>query len=324
MHTAQPGMGRGTCKIVEVPVRQSTIHKPLLIERPAILSAMDKEQELSIWGQAVPASLIKEHERAYLSQLNSIEPPPVEQIWREMDKAWDGLGLSAIAKPGAQQLAEFYCHPVWILNGLFSAIDPQSCAHREAIAKAIHNLEVRSIADYGGGMGELAIRISRNNPNDEISIIEPYPSEIGRHRVAQYANISYVPSLQGPYDLVIAQDVLEHLEDPVGLVAQLSNATRLGGYLIFANCFYPVVKCHLPSTFHLRDTFNWVVQGAGLEFIGSVQGAEHASIFRKKAMVHVASLRGRELYSKARSAAKRQAKWLVVQVRDLLARAMKS
>ncbi|HEX5637363.1 MAG TPA: hypothetical protein VFY78_09780, partial [Gammaproteobacteria bacterium] len=88
--------------------------------------------------------------------------------------------------------------------------------------------------------------------------------------------------------------------------------------------FYPVVKCHLSSTFHLRDTFNWVVKGAGLEFIGSVQGAEHASVFRKKTMVHATSLRGRELYSKALSAAKKHAKLLVVHVRALLERAMKS
>lgn len=288
------------------------------------MRAMHKEQHIKIWGQTVPASLFKERDREYLSQFNLDEPPPVEQIWREMDKAWDSLGLSKTAKFSDQQLADFYCHPVWILNGFFSASDPQSCAHREAIAKAVLNLPGKNIADYGGGMGELAIRMSRSNPNYEISIIEPYPSDIGRHRVAQFEKISYVPSFKGPYDLIIAQDVLEHLEDPIGLVAQLSNVTTVGGYLIFANCFYPVIKCHLPSTFHLSGTFNWVAKGAGLEFIGNVPGAEHANIFRKIGKVHGVSLRGREFCSKTLCSAKYHARMLTMRVRGLIRGTMKS
>jgi 2-polyprenyl-6-hydroxyphenyl methylase/3-demethylubiquinone-9 3-methyltransferase len=237
-----------------------------------------------------------------------------------MDMAWDTLGLSSTTSPSGRQLADFYSHPVWILNGFFSASDPQSCAHRDAIAKAILDLPVSNIADFGGGMGELAIRMARSNPNYEISIIEPYPSNIGRYRVSQYANISYVAILNGPYDLVIAQDVLEHVDDPVGLAAQLSNATKIGGYLIFANCFYPVIKCHLPSSFHLRDTFNWVVKEAGLEFIGNVAGAEHAGIFKKVGKVHVSSLRGREYYSKVLSFAKNHARSLRKQAKDLISR----
>lgn len=279
---------------------------------------MNKEQDMKIWGQSVPVSLIKDRDREYLGQFNLEEPPPVEQIWLEMDKAWDDLGLSSTAQPSEQQMADFYCHPVWVLNGFFSASDPQSCAHRKAIAKAVLDLSVINIADYGGGMGELAIRMSRINPNHRISIIEPYPSDIGRHRVAQYANISYVPSISGPYDLVIAQDVLEHVDDPVGLAAKLSDATSVGGYLIFANCFYPVIKCHLPTTFHLRDTFNWVVKGAGLEFIGNVPGAEHASIFRKVEKTHAVSLRGREFYSKVLCSTKNRARLLVMRARGIL------
>lgn len=271
----------------------------------------------------MPVSLINDRDREYLGQFNLDEPPPIEKIWFEMDKAWDSLGLSATARPSEQQLSDFYCHPVWILNGFFSTSDPLSCAHREAIAKTVLDLSVRNIADYGGGMGELAIRISRINPNHRISIVEPYPSTIGKHRISQYENISYVSSLNGPYDLIIAQDVLEHLDDPVGLVAQLSNATRLGGYLIFANCFYPVIKCHLPSTFHLRDTFNWVAKGAGLEFVGNVPGAEHAKIFRKIEMAHVWGLRSREFFSKILTSAKNRKRLLAMRVQGLIKMATK-
>lgn len=285
---------------------------------------MDKAQVMKIWGQAVPVSLMKAQDHEYLCQFNLDEPPHVEQIWCEMDKAWDELGLSATAHPSERQLADFYCHPVWVLNGFFSASDPQSCVHREAIAKAVLDLAVKNIADYGGGMGELAIRMARSNSDYVLSIIEPYPSDIGRYRVAQYANISYVPQLNGPYDLVIAQDVLEHVDDPVGLAAQLANATRVGGYLIFANCFYPVIKCHLPSTFHLSETFSWVMKGAGLEFIGNVPGAEHVNIFRKTGEVREANLRRREWCSKALSSAKYRARLWALRVQGLMRKATKS
>jgi 2-polyprenyl-6-hydroxyphenyl methylase/3-demethylubiquinone-9 3-methyltransferase len=281
---------------------------------------MNNEQLIKIWGQGVPANLIKTKDREYLRQFDLDEPPPVEEIWHEMDKVWDALGLSSTAHPNSRQLAAFYSHPVWILNGFFSASDPQSCAHRDAIAKAALELCVRSIADFGGGMGELAIRMARSNPDYEISIVEPYPSDIGRHRVSQFSNISYVHTFNESYDLTIAQDVLEHVDDPVGLAAQLSNATKIGGYLIFANCFYPVIKCHLPSTFHLRDTFSWVVKGAGLEFIGNVAGAEHASIFKKARKVDVLSLRGCEYYSKLLSFVKNHTRSLKKQAKNLINR----
>jgi hypothetical protein len=242
---------------------------------------MNNDRVIKIWGQSIPVSLLKDRDREYLIQFDLDEPPPIEQLWREMDKAWDSLGLSETAKPSDQQMAAFYCHPVWVLNGFFSASDPQSSAHRDAIANAVLELPVRNIADYGGGMGELAIRMSRINPNTRISIIEPYPSDIGRHRVAQYANILYMPTISGSYDLVIAQDVLEHVEQPLKLAAQMVEATKMGGHLIFANCFYPVIKCHLPSTFYLRHTFTWVVKGMGLKLEGYVEGANHALVFRR-------------------------------------------
>lgn len=289
-----------------------------------LMKTMDREQEIMIWGQSVPVDLMTQREREYLGQFDMGQPPPIEEIWREMDKAWDSLGLSSGSQPGEEQLANFYCHPVWILNGLFSASDPQSSANREAIAKMVFELPARNIADYGGGMGELAIRISRMNPDRHIEIIEPYPSELGRHRITRYANISYVSELQGPYDLIIAQDVLEHLGDPVGLVSQLSNASAVGGYLIFANCFYPVIKCHLPATFHLRETFGWVAKGAGLEYIGNVTGVEHASIFRKTGRTDDISLRTRELISKVMYYVKNGVRMLAARTKNLAGRKGKS
>jgi len=73
-----------------------------------------------------------------------------------------------------------------------------------------------------------------------------------------------VPELTGHYDLLIATDVFEHVPDPIGLAASTASHLRIGGHYLIANCFAPVMKCHLPSTFHLRITWNFIINKLGL------------------------------------------------------------
>ena len=67
----------------------------------------------------------------------------------------------------------------------------------------------------------------------------------------------------------------------ISLFAQMINSVRLDGYLIIANCFAPVIKCHLPSTFHLRYTFKIFAKLMGLKLIGACQGS-HATVYVKE------------------------------------------
>ena len=58
------------------------------------------------------------------------------------------------------------------------------------------------------------------------------------------------------------------------------GSVKVGGYLIIANCFYPIIKCHLPLTFHLRYTFDKFAIAMGLDVIGNCTGS-HATIYKK-------------------------------------------
>lgn len=253
--------------------------------------------EFELWGQKFPADLVTHNVSEYLAKY-SAAPPSVEEVWKEMDTVWDKLALSNDSPLLGQPIGDYYSHPVWVLNGFFSASDPDSSGHRDAIVNCVSSLGGKRVADYGGGFGELAIRLASKLPDSSISIIEPYPSAIGRYRTSKYSNILISSELGQDYDVVIAQDVLEHIEDPIGLVVKLSEALKPGGHIIFANCFYPVIKCHLPSTFHLRYTFSWVVKAAGLLLIQSVPGAAHAQVFRKVSNVDQQEIRKKERYSK--------------------------
>ena len=57
-----------------------------------------------------------------------------------------------------------------------------------------------------------------------VDIIEPYPFEYFLERVALHDRVNYIPKLENAYELVIAQDVLEHVD--VG--SKRSNVRRVG------------------------------------------------------------------------------------------------
>src|SRR5262249_24065857 len=109
---------------------------------------------------------------------HQVERMTLFDLWAEMDGVWDSLGLDNRKPFNDQSVSEFCAHPVWVVNGLFSAADPESLRHRIAIAQyAVGKLKVRFVADYGGGAGELARQISIVSDNaTQVDIIEPYPS----------------------------------------------------------------------------------------------------------------------------------------------------
>lgn len=245
------------------------------------------------WDQDLPDELLSAAERAELARWDAKRPPPVADIWRRMDEVWGGTvedGLSTRA---------FYLHPIWLVNGIFTAADDASRAHRQAIAEWIVSRQCRRIADVGGGLGGLALAIAQRADSVEVDIVEPFVHPLARQRSARARGVRYVDSLGGQYDAVIAQDVLEHVDDPLALAFDVVSAIRPGGFALFANCFFPVIKCHLRHTFHLRHSFPWVVAPLGITCVERIPGAEHGLVFlRHEGPPDLAAARRREKVSR--------------------------
>lgn len=248
-------------------------------------------KEISLWGINVPLNLLSETDEKYLLGLPE-SLPSVEWVWAEMDRVWNSYNINNRMALSGQAIAEFYSHSAWLMNGVFTSLDPVSEKHRDLISQFIADNAFKLVADYAGGFGELAIKKAKKSPNARIKIIEPYPSEFGLYRLKDQGNIE-VSSMLGidEYDVIIAQDVLEHVEDPVGLSISLAESVKDNGLIIFANCFYPVIKCHLPKTFHLRHTFRFVMAAYGLKYQGRMPGAEHVLVFKKTSNVSVKTAR---------------------------------
>lgn len=239
------------------------------------------QNQLNIWGEHVPREIFSEAELDYLQLFTHAPLPSLEWIWQEMDRIWDEFGLDNRVSLEKQDVDAFYSHPVWILNAFYTGADPVSVGHRKGIAQYIETLRPKRVADYGGGGAELARTLSSAVSDAIIEIVEPYPSALGKHRVHGLNNVMFVDSLNGKYDVIIAQDVLEHVEHPIATAETIAAALRPGGIVVFANCFKPVIKCHLPRTFHLQGSFRHIVALGGLAYIGTVKGARHAEVFRK-------------------------------------------
>jgi 2-polyprenyl-3-methyl-5-hydroxy-6-metoxy-1,4-benzoquinol methylase len=205
----------------------------------------------------------------------------LEELWQFMDDVWDDFGCSN-QEIDEKKISLFYNHPIWLLNGLFIEQHQVSMQHRYAIANWIEGQkrQISSVLDYGGGYGTLARLIAKKDQNTTIDIYEPHPSKIAVEKTKDHTNVKFIDSFNQQYDCLVSTDVLEHVPDPLALFAQMIAQVRTGGYLIIANCFYPVIKCHLPMTFHLRFTFNQFASMMGLQEVGDCMGS-HATIYIK-------------------------------------------
>ena len=205
----------------------------------------------------------------------------LENIWQLMDIVWNEYGCNN-KKLNWSNIDKFYSHPVWLLNGLFIEQHDLSMQHREAISGWIaDNSSISKILDYGGGFGTLARLIADKNPSLLVDIYEPHPSDYAKQKISDYSQIQFISNIKEKYDVLVSTDVLEHVPDPLKTFEKMILSVKHNGYLIIANNFFPVIKCHLPQTFHLRYTFNVFAKLMGLVIVGPLEES-HATIFRKE------------------------------------------
>lgn len=188
--------------------------------------------------------------------------PSLEQIWQLMDEAWAALGCDEDRLD--ERVTAFYTHPVWLLNGLFIEQHDQSRANRREFATWVASANPKRVADFGGGYGTLARMIGEACPIAQVEVIEPHPHRAAMARATATANVRYREKLTGEYDILIATDVFEHVPDPLALVESTARYLRPGGQYLIANCFWPVIRCHLPQTFHFRYSWDWALTVMGL------------------------------------------------------------
>ena len=193
-----------------------------------------------------------------------------------MDKVWNEIGCNN-KRLNNEKIQKYYMHPVWLLNGLFIESHALSMMHRNNISDWIVEHNIKSMLDYGGGFCTLSRLTAEKNPDMAIDVLEPFPAGVSKKIIAQYPQIRFVGHLARTYDCIVALDVLEHVADPLQVLAKMIQATAFNGTLLIGNCFKPVINCHLPRTFYLNNSFRKIASAMNLDFKGKISGC-HAEI----------------------------------------------
>ncbi|MEP1469841.1 MAG: methyltransferase domain-containing protein [Halieaceae bacterium] len=212
--------------------------------------------------------------------------PKLEQVWQLMDEQWVALGCDP--EHMDDRVARFYRHPVWMLNGLFIEQHLLSMENRVAFTYWVVAHRPTRVADFGGGFGGLARLIGQALPDAQIEVVEPYPHAAAIAISEDAPNVRFVPKLTGDYDLLIATDVFEHVPDPLGLALETAEHLRVDGQYLIANCFQPVILCHLPQLFYFNMGWDSAMRALGL-----VPGdrVEYARAYRRLEKLDVAEAR---------------------------------
>ncbi len=224
----------------------------------------------------------------------------VEQIWEIMDDVWREIKCNQNSY-SHKKYSEFYSNPIWILNGIFIEQHSYSMRHRKNLANSIKSKNPKSVLDYGGGFGTLAKLLAKDSKLVQIEIFEPYPSQHLISSTKSLKNIDFIKSFKSNYyDIVVSTDVLEHVHEPLTLLLNLVRSVKNGGYIYVANCFSPVILCHLPCTFHLRLTFDLFCNLMGLKKIGSCSN-NYCQIYQRNSLknINMFLINLLEIFSKA-------------------------
>lgn len=219
--------------------------------------------------------------------------PSLQQIWTLMDEQWQAYKCDPNQMD--RRIAAFYRHPVWLLNGLFIEQDEQSLLHRHAFKEWVTAHSPVRVADFGGGFGGLARLIGVALPNAHVEIVEPHPHPAAMARAADMPNVRFVAELRGYYDILVATDVFEHVPDPIGLAATTAAHLQVGGRYLIANCFSPVIQCHLPQLLHLKIGWDEAMRAMGLQ---PMEKVEYGRAYQRLGELDLSAARASEVLAK--------------------------
>lgn len=138
--------------------------------------------------------------------------------------------------------------------------------------------KAHSLLDYGCGVNGLVVQYLQKRGANSYGY-DPYAPEDG------FGNLKTLQ--RGPFDYILLQDVIEHIEDPHALLRELDSLLSPGGYILIGtpnaaniNLNLPDVpdfyhEVHIPYHLHIytRET---------LESLGRCQGWEPVDFFDRR------------------------------------------
>ncbi|MBH0236294.1 class I SAM-dependent methyltransferase [Methylobrevis albus] len=158
---------------------------------------------------------------------------------------------------------------------------------QEFLRAARHVRPGDRVLDVGGGEGDFG----RHVPAADFTAIDPYAPPEADARVLRVTAAQHADAAAGSYDVVTAFQVLEHVEDPRGLAADLVRLLKPGGLLILCAPTHPSILTEVPNNLvnapphHLtwwnETAFAALAAEFGLEVLENevLPGSPHQTLF---------------------------------------------
>lgn len=183
-----------------------------------------------------------------------------------VNKAWAKANPkteSEILRFYAETDAYIYADQRW------NSTDPIKVKSKHKLSKFCHKHNIRSVLDYGAGVGEYCLYLA--SKNYDVSYADLYGKlwDFSQWRFKQrnlpIKMLKAGIDTLGQYDLVICTDVLEHVKNPPSLAETLVAATTPKGYLCVTFGFNQPGGKHLDENAQYTDTMDSILANLGLQ-----------------------------------------------------------
>ena len=249
------------------------------------------------WGGPQPRAA-----RRVFGDLTAYLGRPIEAIAQEYWRRREGEDAIAQRKVGEatdpQTVLAYYAetpHYLYELSYWEASLDKQRWFR--VVARACRRYGLRRVLDFGGGIGGLSLYLNaRGIRCDHLDVpgktFDYAAWRFARHRLdvrmLEVGSAERGPA--GPYDAVIAWDVLEHLFDLEGAIRQAERLLRPGGWLLSKSTFAVSDGHH--EAIHLAQhakygdvrVLNDLMARNGLAFRGQLKPSQFSRLLRAAGM----------------------------------------
>ena len=219
-------------------------------------------------------------------------------IERDFSQEWSDLGSSVRAawnkaQPETdKQVEDFYRSTTSYIYDLIVVHKTWSrIIWRKIAIELFHKYNVKTILDYGGGIGEDAIGFSEFSFQPIIYEIESPTAQFAKWRISSHnLKIGLItnPEELGQYDSIYCTEVMEHLVDPIKTINMFSHLLKENGVLLVTHSFQRLGKrypSHIKKNVIYAENFTQMIEDAGFVYLEKRELPGNAFyVFQKKAM----------------------------------------
>ena len=156
------------------------------------------------------------------------------------------------------------------------------------LERACWRFGLRHVLDLGGGIGSVSLYLEQRGIRCDYVDVPGKTFDYAAWRFAQHGlNVAMFDATQtwpaGPYDAVIAWDVLEHLRGMEEKVGWIAERLRPGGLLIHWSTFTECEGVHLPENMRYGDVrrYDALLQQQGFRYTGQLKPSQLSRLLRQ-------------------------------------------